>query len=105
MQLEAEELSVSQTWRGIAVTPGSRSRAVLRLRGSRRLAEEVTLVVHTSPERLREAISRFVEYYNRERYHEALKNVISEGVWLGRRKPTLACRRMLPTGTGIARRE
>ena len=39
------------------------------------LKEEVTLIVHTSPDLLREAVARFAAYYNTERYHEALKNV------------------------------
>jgi transposase InsO family protein len=32
--------------------------------------DEVTLVVHISPEQLREALRRCVVYYNAERYHE-----------------------------------
>jgi len=55
---------------------GSQSDTLLRAmpRMHRTLKDEVTLVVHTSPDKLREAISRFVAYYNSERYHEALRN-------------------------------
>ena len=38
----------------------------------RTLKDDVTLVVETTPDALRAQIARFVDYYNRERYHEAL---------------------------------
>jgi transposase InsO family protein len=36
----------------------------------RTIKDVVTLVVHMSPDELRRALGEFVEYYNRERYHE-----------------------------------
>lgn len=70
----------------------------------RTLKEDVTLIVHTSPDLLREAIGRFVAYYNTERYHEALKNVTPEDVWCGRREEILARRKRLQIRTLVARR-
>jgi len=74
-------------------------------RWHRTMKEEVTLVVHTSPDRLREAISRFVDYYNRERYHEALRNVTPDDVWYGRREAILRSRKQLQIRALVARRE
>jgi len=70
----------------------------------RTLKGVVTLVVHLSPDQLREAIGRFVDYYNRERYHEALKNVTPDDVYFGRREGILARRRELQLRTLLARR-
>jgi putative transposase len=71
----------------------------------RTLKEEVTLIVHTSPDQLREAIAQFVHYYNTERYHEALRNVTPDDVYFGRREEILARRRALQIRTLVARRE
>ncbi len=69
------------------------------------MKDEVTLVVHTSPDQLREAISRFVDYYNRERYHEALRNVTPDDVYFGRREAILNRRKRLAIRALVARRE
>ncbi len=74
-------------------------------RWHRTAKDEVTLVVHTSPEQLREAIGRFVAYYNQERYHEALKNVTPDDVYFGRREGILRRRKELQIRALIARRE
>jgi hypothetical protein len=71
----------------------------------RTLKEDVTLIVHTSPDQLREAIARFVRYYNTERYHEALHNVTPDDVWFGRREAILTLRKALQIRTLVARRE
>ncbi len=69
------------------------------------MKDEVTLVVHTSPDQLREAISRFVDYYNWERYHEALRNGTPDDVHFGRRDDILARREVLQIRILVARRE
>jgi len=71
----------------------------------RTLKEDVNLVVWTAPGLLREAIARFVSYYNSERYHEALGNVTPDDVWFGRRRELLARRKALQIRTLVARRE
>jgi len=53
-------------------------------RWHRTMKDEVELVVHLSPDELRSAIGEFVDYYNRERYHEALANVTPDDVYFGR---------------------
>jgi len=71
----------------------------------RTIKDAVTLVVHTSPDALRAAITAFMEHYNRERYHEALKNVTPDDVYFGRREAILARRKALQVRTLVARRE
>ena len=71
----------------------------------RTIKDVFTLVVHASPDELRAAIAAFVEYHNREHYHEALKNVTPDDVYLGRREAILARRKALriQTSCGGAR--
>ena len=71
----------------------------------RTLKDDVTLVVDTSPEALRAQIARFLDYYNRDRYHEALGNVTPDDVYYGRREAILARRKELKTKTLLARRQ
>lgn len=74
-------------------------------RWHRTAKDEITLIVHTSPDQLWEAISRFVNYYNSERYHEALKNVTPDDVYFGRREGILRRREELKIRALVARRE
>jgi transposase InsO family protein len=74
-------------------------------RWHRTLKDEVELVVRLSPGELCQAIAEFVDYYNRERYHEALGNVAPDDVYYGRRDAILAQRKQLRIRTMVARRQ
>ena len=74
-------------------------------RCQRTIKDVVTLVIHISPDQLRAAIAAFVDYYNRERYHEALHNVTPDDVYFGRREAIVARRKALQIRTMVARRE
>jgi putative transposase len=96
--LQAQELRHIRTRSHHPQTNGKIERMHRTLKGV------VTLVVHLSPDQLREAIGRFVDYYNRERYHEALQNVTPDDVYFGRRAGILARRKELQVRTLLARR-
>ncbi len=46
----------------------------------------IKLLNYEYPGELEQAIDEFVEYYNKQRYHEALDNMTPEAVCLGREK-------------------
>jgi putative transposase len=56
------------------------------------LKGEINQVPCDMPSELREAIEKFIEYYNHSRYHEALGNVTPADVYYGRREQLLARR-------------
>ena len=66
--------------------------------------ERIRLLVWEEPDALREEIGKFIEQYNRRRYHEALGNVTPDDVYYGRREAILERRRLLQEWT-LARRK
>jgi RNA-directed DNA polymerase len=53
-------------------------------RWHRTMKNVVKLENYYSPEELKAAIARFVNYYNQERYHESLENMTPAEVYYGR---------------------
>ena len=69
------------------------------------LKGEINQIPHKMPAELRQAIESFVEYYNHQRYHEALDNVTPADVYFGRKDGILAKRKEAKQKTLQARKE
>ena len=67
--------------------------------------EKINLFVWESPDELRSEISGFIEYYNSDRYHEALGNVTPDDVYFGRRDTIVERRKALKQTTLEYRRQ
>jgi len=67
------------------------------------LKQRLNLLIYTSPDRLREAMRAFIDFYNQRRYHEGIGNVTPADVYYGRRDQILEHRRALKTATIMAR--
>ena len=59
----------------------------------------VNLRNYYAPWELEKEISRFVQWYNTERYHESLKNLTPEDVYRGRGREILTARELLKMQT------
>ncbi len=65
----------------------------------------INLLPYEMPSALEEAIRSFVEYYNYQRYHEALDNITPADVYYGRKDGILARRKEAKQRTLQARKE
>ncbi len=74
-------------------------------RWHRSLKNRILLENYYFPGELEQKVCEFVQYYNTRRYHESLKNLTPEDVWLGRGENILAQRRKIKQKTIRLRRQ
>jgi putative transposase len=102
----SEELREYLETRGIAQTRGAPYHPMTQgkiERCHRSMKNEINLQRYYMPWELEREISRFVDYYNNERYHESLDNVTPEDVYRGRREEILSRRERIKRKTLWAR--
>ena len=73
-------------------------------RHHRSCKEQILLAVWEMPMALECQVARFIDYYNSQRYHEALGNVTPDDVCFGRREEMPARRAKLRAETFARRR-
>ena len=74
-------------------------------RWHRSMKNVVKLQNYYAPSELERAIAEWVEYYNHQRYHEALENVTPADVYFGRDKEIIKKRDKLKEQTLALRRQ
>jgi putative transposase len=103
----SEELKEYLEARGIAQTHGAPYHPMTQgkiERYHRSMKNEINLQKYHMPWELEREISRFVDYYNNERYHEALDNVTPADAYYGRREEILSRRERIKRRTMRARK-
>jgi putative transposase len=65
----------------------------------RSVKEKIKLNVYDLPETLKAELGKFISFYNKRRYHEALDNVTPDDVWYGRKENILEQRLKLKIQT------
>lgn len=73
-------------------------------RWHRSMKNVVKLNHYYAPSELEDALGKFVEYYNNERFHESLDNVTPADVYFGRRLEVLTERQLIKAETMERRR-
>ena len=73
-------------------------------RWHRSLKNVICLENHYFPWQLEQAIAAFVQYYNQQRYHEALDNLTPADVYFGRRVEVITQREVIKRQTLDLRR-
>ena len=71
----------------------------------RSMKNVVKLDNYYCPDELKEAVDKFVQYYNHERYHESLDNVTPADVYYGRQEAILKRRELIKQKTIRLRRQ
>jgi transposase InsO family protein len=67
--------------------------------------EQIELVIWKSPDELKNEIGKFIDFYNKVRYHESLGNVTPDDVYFGRKESVLIKRQGLKKETLNRRKE
>jgi transposase InsO family protein/transposase len=98
----SEELKKYLESKGMAQTHGAPFHPMTQgkiERYHRSMKNEINLLKYYSPWELEREISRFIDYYNNERYHESLDNVTPADVYHGRREEILTRREKIKQRT------
>ena len=71
----------------------------------RSMKNNLLLENYYSPDELTDQLDLFIDYYNNDRYHEALNNLTPADVYYGRGRDILARRKRIKKNTMLQRRK